>query len=116
MRFAKSLHTSLYAPISVSGSLFLEPQGVSQLSETPAFTFQMQCLLATICVVLFSASFMFLTKSSSYVLSSTYSGQKDNIVMCLQEVLKKRWIISLQSAEAYDLRRREIGKRKKGKL
>ena len=56
---------------------------------------------------------MFLTKSSSYVLSSTYSGQKDNTVMCLQEVLKKRWIISLQSAEAYDLRRREIGKRKK---
>ena len=58
---------------------------------------------------------MFLTKSSSYVLSSTYSGQKDNTVMCLQEVLKKRWIISLQSAEAYDLRRREIGKRKKRK-
>lgn len=68
----------------------------------------MQCLLATICVVLFPASFMFLTKSSSHVLSSTYSGQKDNTVMCLQEVLKKRWIISLQSAEAYDLRRREI--------
>ena len=32
---------------------------------------------------------MFLTKSSSYVLSSTYNGQKDNTVMCLQEVLKK---------------------------
>lgn len=58
--------------------------------------------------------FYVLTKSSSYVLSSTYSGQKDNTVMCLQEVLQKRWIISLQSAEAY-LRRREIGKRKKRK-
>ena len=60
--------------------------------------------------------FYVLTKSSSYVLSSTYSGQKGNTVMCLQEVLKKRWVISLQSAEAYDLRRREIGKRNKGKL
>ena len=111
MRFAKSLHTSLYAAISVSGSLFLEPQGVCQLSallkNAMSTSYDMGRFI--------SGQFYVLTKSSSYVLSSTYSGQKDNTVMCLQEVLQKRWIISLQSAEAY-LRRREIGKRKKGKL